>query len=693
MHGYGPRCEKQTPLPTSLSVLSLSSNLYNLPDLHVPLAATAMSKDILVSTDDEHVSGPDPHTEKTPPPNYNDEEAAVTSDGQVIPPHAEHASTARSFGVRKAELMNAQYQGLWWKSIFYIACFICAYVYALDGTIRYTFQNYATSSYAQHSLMTTVNVIRSVVAAASQPTYARLSDTFGRFELFVIAIIFYVVGTVIESQAYDVNRFAGGAVLYQIGYSGVQLMLEVSLADMSTLNWRLFASFVPALPFIINTWVSGDVAAALYPAHSWSYSIGIFAFIFPLSSVPLLACYLHMRIKAGRTEAWKQICREEKEHNKGKNPLVEHFWKLDLVGILLIICVFGFLLVPLTLAGSQITALTDSSTAWGQAKIIAPLVIGFCLIPVLVWWEGWMAKFPIVPFPLLKDRGVWSALIIACLVNFIWYMPNDFMYTVLIVGMNASIKAATRITSLYSFVSVITGPLVGLLLVKAKRTKLFIIFGCAIWFVAMGILLHYRGASDGQNAESTKDGIIGGLCLFGFGAGFFTYTTQLSIQTCTNHEYMAVVLSLYLASYNIGSGLGVSVSGAIWTQLMPDAIYNEMDKLGVNTTLAELAYYSPYTFILTNTWGTDARIAVALAYAHLQRKLCIVGLCLCVPLLFVSLFLRNHVLAEVQSLDEVHNHEDGIHGDKEAIGNTVVVNNYDKDPIADFFSGLFHRKK
>ena len=618
--------------------------------------------------------------------------AYVDNNGSVHAADAPFSSSARSYGVRKTELMTAQYSHTWLKVAFYVAAFLCSYCYALDGTLRYTFQVYATSSYSTHSLYTAVNVIRAVIAAASQPTFARLSDRFGRLELFVISILFYVVGTIIQSQAYDVQRFAGGAVLYQIGYSGVQLLLEVSLADMSTLNWRLFASFIPALPFIINTWASGDVASSILTKHSWSYGIGIWAFIFPLASLPLLACYLHMRIAAGKTEEWAQIKREEKEEKKGKNMFVDLFWQLDVVGIILIICVFGFILTPFTLAGNKTALLVRSDEVWRLGKIIAPLVVGVCLIPALILWEGKVAKFPIVPFALLKDRGVWAALVIACLVNFVWYMPNSFMYTVLVAGLNTSILAATRITSLYSFVSVITGPLLGFVLVKVRRTKAFIIFGCAMWFVAMGILYHYRGLNDGVNSEYVKHGIIGGECLMGFGAGFFTYVTQLSIQTCTNHEYMAVVLSLYLASYNIGSALGSAVSGAIWTQLMPNMIAENMEALGANVTLATEAYQAPFTYILTYPWGSSERIALALAYAEIQRKLIIVALCLCVLLLLAAFMLRDHYLANVQSLDEAHDHKEGVHGAQPVLGNTVVVNNYDNDPIAQFFKGLFKRK-
>jgi MFS family permease len=76
-------------------------------------------------------------------------------------------------------------------------------------------QSYATNSYAQHSLLATVNVLRAVIAAAAQPTLAKLMDVFGRFEVLVASILFYVIGTIVEATSHGVQGFAGGAILYQ----------------------------------------------------------------------------------------------------------------------------------------------------------------------------------------------------------------------------------------------------------------------------------------------------------------------------------------------------------------------------------------------------------------------------------------------------------------------------------------------
>lgn len=110
---------------------------------------------------------------------------------------------------------------------------------------------------------------------------------------------------------------------------------------------------------------------------------------------------------------------------------------------------------------------------------------------------------------------------------------------------------------------------------------------------------------------------------------------------------------LYLATYNIGSALGSTVSGAIWSQILP----KEIQKAVGNATLAAEIYGSPYTWIITNPVGTASRTAVIAAYMHVQRILCIVGICICVPLIVFSCLLKNPRLTNEQSLKHAEEDE------------------------------------
>lgn len=231
------------------------------------------------------------------PETHNDS----NSDSYGLPQLSEKYNALRqnrSLIIQQTEIIGSAYNKWYLQAILLLSAFICGYGYGLDGNIRYIYTGYATSSYSEHSLLSTINVINAVVSAASQIIYARLSDVFGRLYLFISAVILYVVGTIIQSQAYDVQRYAAGAIFYNAGYVGVILILLIILSDFSSLKWRLLYQFVPTWLFIINTWIAGNITSRANPVVNWSWDVGMWAFIFPLSCVPIVLCMLHMQWRA-----------------------------------------------------------------------------------------------------------------------------------------------------------------------------------------------------------------------------------------------------------------------------------------------------------------------------------------------------------------------------------------------------------
>lgn len=79
-----------------------------------------------------------------------------------------------------------------------------------------------------------------------------------------------------------------------------------------------------------------------------------------------------------------------------------------------------------------------------------------------------------------------------------------------VVAFNQSVKSATRISSLYSFTSVITGVLLGIVIRYVRRLKPFILAGIGVYMIAFGILIRYRGGNVADTA-----GMIGGQVVLG----------------------------------------------------------------------------------------------------------------------------------------------------------------------------------
>jgi SIT family siderophore-iron:H+ symporter-like MFS transporter len=115
------------------------------------------------------------------------------------------------------------------------------------------------------------------------------------------------------------------------------------IADITSLRSRLLFSYVPAIPFLINTWIGGDVGAAVLGRTSWRWGIGMWAIIYAVCALPLILSLMWSNRKArlaGDLDGFKtpyQIY--------GPKKLVQGiFWQLDVPGIILLIAVFGCIL-------------------------------------------------------------------------------------------------------------------------------------------------------------------------------------------------------------------------------------------------------------------------------------------------------------------------------------------------------------
>ncbi|KAK2025699.1 major facilitator superfamily transporter [Colletotrichum zoysiae] len=503
--------------------------------------------------------------------------------------------------------------------IFLVGC-----AYGLDSQVRSAFQAYATSSLNLHSTHSTINLLRSVVAVASQPTAAKVADIYGRFETITASILFYVVGTALEASATSVELLCVGAILYQIGWTCIVLLLEVLVADFSSMRSRVFFSYIPAIPFVFNTWISGNVTAAVLRVMSWRWGIGMWAIILPVCSIPLLTTLYSFGRRSRKLEA----------HSESKRATVNLFHQLDTIGLAILISAFSFTLAPLTLAGG-------TASHWRSPGIIIPLLFGLACIPTFIFWESRYSQAPLIPFRLLKDRGVWSALAVRSLLNFAWSTQGNYLYTVLVVAFDFSIETATRILSFFSFFGVFSGLMIGVVIYRIRRLKGIIIAGACIFTASFGILILYPGGA----TPDSQSGLIAAQIIMGLAGGLFAYPTQASIQASADREHVAVITSLYLSIFNVGSALGNCLSGALWTQLLFPTLQHNLS-FQPNATLAQAVYNSPFSAIEHYPVGGEIRDAIIDSYKSVQKLLCIAGLCICVPMIGFAFALRDPKLSE-----------------------------------------------
>lgn len=572
-----------------------------------------------------------------------DHRSSIDSGAPVQQPKSPHSSqrnllpstgARKSTGVARIDAVSSQLT-LAQRILLFSAIFIVGYAYGLESQVRSAYQPYATASFSLHSYLATINVLRSVVAVAVQPTAAKIADVFGRFEVVAVSTVLYTLGIAIEATASGVKMYCTGSIIYQIGYTCIVLLMEVLIADLSSMRARVFFSYIPAIPFLVNTWISGSVTSAVLARTSWRWGLGMWAIIYPIASVPLLGSLYYIEHRVAKK--YFSGSDDLKRHKAGIRQFAkELFHQVDAVGLVTVVLSFSLILAPLTITGGTISR-------WRDPNVIAPLATGLALAVAFIFWEQRGARYPLVPFHLLTDRGVWGALAVRSLLNFAWYTQGNYLYTVLVVAFDFPIESATRIGSFFSFFGVLSGVITGLIIFKIRRLKYVIVVGTCVFMASFGLLIKFPGG-----ASSTSHwGLISGQVLSGLAGGLFAYPTQASIQSSASREHVAILTGLYLSFYNVGSALGTCLSGAVWTTTLLPLLQSNL-AFQPDEDLARSIYNSPFSIIAHYPVGTEIRAAVIDSYSHVQQLLCISGICVCIPMIAFALALRNPRLSEAK---------------------------------------------
>jgi hypothetical protein len=69
------------------------------------------------------------------------------------------------------------------------------FVDSLMSNTQYSLEPYVTSSFSRHALLSTTNVMSSIIGGVSKLPLAKLVDIWGRLEGFVFVIGLMVIGT------------------------------------------------------------------------------------------------------------------------------------------------------------------------------------------------------------------------------------------------------------------------------------------------------------------------------------------------------------------------------------------------------------------------------------------------------------------------------------------------------------------
>lgn len=354
-----------------------------------------------------------------------------------------------------------------------------------------------------------------LASTTTVPLYGKLSDLYGRRNLYLFAMILFLAGSMLSGLSQSMTQLIFARALQGIGAGGVMPLAFILIGEMFTLEERSrmqgFFSGVWGVSSIIGPLLGGFLVEKL----SWHW-------IFYINVVPgLLAASL-----VGL--AWRDSAR-----NSAK-PVIDYA---------------GAALLSASVV-SLLMGLMDTKSATSLSLIGLSIV----LFIALMWVES-RAADPILPIKLLRhDRLFLTAITHGVFSGWALFGSISFipLFVQSVLGTSAT-QAGITITPL--LLGWVASSIIGTrLLLKVGYYRLVLI-GTSLLVVGAFFMSQI-------DAETSQRFIMFFVTLMGIGMGFSIPPYLIAVQTTVERRFLGTATSTMQFSRSIGGTLGVSAMGA-----------------------------------------------------------------------------------------------------------------------------------
>ncbi|KAK3692829.1 major facilitator superfamily domain-containing protein [Podospora appendiculata] len=381
------------------------------------------------------------------------------------------------------------------------------------------------------------SIAYSLCVAVTQPLYTSLSDVFGRKPPYYLAFLLFAVGSLLFALAQDITTLIVSRVLQGLGGAGLDVIGEILVSDMTTLQERSLYLGIVALPIAIGSTLGPSLGALFSSKVSWRW-IGWINL--PLLGVAFPLLFFCLRLRPIDT------------------PFRLNIKRLDWGGVGLSVAGITVFAIPLSWAGSLYP--------WASWQTILPLLVGVALLVAFAVYEGFPAT-PIVPYRLFRSRTATMTLLGgfmhgAVLFVLLQYLPLFYQC----VELQTVIESAVSLlpTSILSIFFAAVVPI-------------------AVGFLGTGYCWSLRGfwalmtLGAGLLAlldtDSPRSMSIGIPVIWGAGVGALLRIVQLPIQAsvpCVDDTGLAI--GLLMTCRCLGGLVGLALSSTIFSSVFASSI-------------------------------------------------------------------------------------------------------------------------
>ncbi|KAI0532925.1 putative MFS siderophore transporter [Xylaria digitata] len=538
----------------------------------------------------------------------NDSILAINSpsddDGDDEDDEDEELDASTQGGVQQADAINQ----VWSKATLvtaYLFIFLCSFANALQWQVIVNLMPFVVSEFRSHSLIPTIAIVSNILSGVLKLPVAKVIDSWGRPQGFASMTVLAAVGLLLMSFCRNVETYAAAQVLYQVGISGFTYILDIIIADTSSLKNRSLALAFSSTPYLVTTFIGPVIASAFADDSRWRWAFGASSASLVLLSLPLFHILILNMRKAKKLGLLQKATKPEPWTTR---KFYHYLIEFDAIGMLLLSVGMALILVPFSLT-SKSTSKTSLNAYTGT------LLLGFAFVIAFGYHERRTSK-PFIKFSLLASRNIAGACLLSVTI-FVAYFAWDGYYTsYLQVVHGLSITEAGYIGQIYSIGASIWGVVVGYLIRKSDRFKWLAVVALPVHIIGGALMIIFR------RPDTHIIWVIMCQILLTIGGSTLVVCEQMAVMAVANHAELASTMAILSLATYIGSAMGSSLSGAIWNSTLPEALAELLPEL---SPFELSAIASDLKKQLSYPMGDSTRTAIIAAYAESQARMCVVG--------------------------------------------------------------------
>lgn len=367
---------------------------------------------------------------------------------------------------------------------------------------------------------------------------------FGRKPPLYVAFLLFFAGSLVFALAQNMPTIIAGRVLQGLGGGGLDLLGEIIVADITTLQERSLYLGLMALPLAVGTILGPTLGAVFSSFVSWRW-IGWINLPLLGISFPLVFFFLRLRL----------IDATFKDNLK----------RLDWGGIFLSLSGITVFILPLSWA--------DTLYPWKAWQTILPLLIGAIALVAFAVYEAKPQK-PIIPYRLFRSRTAKLTLLGnfmygAMLFSLLQFLPFFFQA----VELQSAVASAVSLlpTSVLSVIFAAGGIISVGVIGKGYRwtIRLFWVFATT----GTGLLSFL-------DQNSSRSGQLGLPLMWGVGIGALMRLLHLPMQaSVSNVDDTGLVIGLVQSIRLFGGLVGLAVGSTIFNSVFASSIAGSLQSL------------------------------------------------------------------------------------------------------------------